>query len=324
MLDKIKHNFDKITYTFLNLKFNHKCAFNSEECTEISNFCKINKCNLIDFNYKIKTNIIINVNDMGISIGNELSECYHKHCKNELKKFRIQNPDIFKYEFIEISKIIDKFLKKEKFSFCRFSDGEYHAMFPKYNYKTLDLQIIQGKETKIGNKLHEIIKFNEKNFKIGIIMSYVKQVPTITLDLIKLINNYDNLWPALGGHSNIKTLLLEYIINNKYPIVLIGNENINPKNIKVNIQEFVPISSDGIAYYEKNSDYFIEKIKLLVNKYRNTVFIISAGMLANVICFEGWKQNKNNWYLDMGSTITRKPYLFGITKKFGSTDFTKI
>ena len=52
-----------------------------------------------------------------------------------------------------------------------------------------------------------------------------------------------------------------------------------------------------------NSKKFIEDVKNLVNRHTNTVFLISCGMLANVVCYEAWKVNRENWYIDIGASI---------------------
>jgi hypothetical protein len=239
----------------------------------------------------------------GFMCGQELSSRYKKHCNEEFIKFKNDNPNIFKNEHMDVNVIFKKITDGERFSACRFSDGEYLLMKPQYKFMSLDNALIPGQKTKLGEKLKDIIKHTEKNFKIGITMEYIPNLPPLVTDYTEMINkdlDSENLWTAtLGGYENRKNIS-QFLENHKYSVVLVANENYNLAKTNLNIKEFFPIPTDGIEYFEKHSEDFINDIKSLTTRHNDTVFVIAAGMLANVICYEGWKLNKTNWYLDLG------------------------
>ena len=242
--------------------------------------------------------------ESGSMCGSELTDDYKNYCYQRFIKFKNENPSVFKNENINKNDIFTKLVNNEKFSFCRFSDGEYLLMKPKYSFVSRDNVLIPDKKTKLGEKLKQIIKHKEKNFKIGIVMSHVEGLPEMFKDIYDMTfslkdSTDEHLWPTtVAGAATLA--IKDFITQTKKDLILIANENACIDKCPLNIKEFFPIPTDGIQYYENNSEQFINDIRHLTQKHNDSIFLIGAGMLANVICYEGWNNNKTNWYLDLG------------------------
>ena len=242
----------------------------------------------------------------GSECGKELSDEYKQKCKQKFEHIKTEDLNFFSNKNISVKDMSDMISGGVRFSYCRFSDGEYLLMFPKYKFVNSYGVVIPGKKTKLGENLHEIISYNNKNFKIGVVMQHLTFLPEMFLNIHKTITQtgtYDpcEIWPttAHGPFESFVSLLK----STNLKIILVANENTDVNNLCVNIKEFFPIPTQGIDYYENNSEKFKTEIQNIAVNNSNSIFIISAGMLANVVCYEGWKVNKSNWYIDIGSGI---------------------
>ena len=47
----------------------------------------------------------------------------------------------------------------------------------------------------------------------------------------------------------------------------------------------------------------------MAKKYNNTLFVVCAGPVGDMIVYEGWKENNTNSYIDFGSAFDE--FLFG-------------
>jgi len=243
----------------------------------------------------------------GSQCGNELSQKYKKELRQRFKNFKENNVDFFSNENLNIDDLAEKITRCEPFSFCRFSNGEYLLMYPKYKFVNLYGVLIPGKPTKLGDELKKIISYRDVDFKLGLVLLHLENLPNMFFDIYEMLGDYNGyeeiIWPTTAMHSCGKWC--EFLNETKRDIVLVANENIDVNNLCITIKEFFPIPTQGIDYYENNSEKFKTEIQNIAVDNSNSIFIISAGMLANVVCYEGWQVNKSNWYIDVGSGINK-------------------
>jgi hypothetical protein len=241
----------------------------------------------------------------GSQCGDELSLEYKNEWRQKFKNFKENNQDFFSNENLNIDDLAEKITRCEPFSFCRFSDGEYLLMQPKYRFVSLDGVLIPGKPTKLGDELKKIISYRDVDFKLGLVLLHLENLPNMFFDIYEMLGDYSGyeeiLWPTTAIRPRNKWC--EVLNETKKDVVLVANENIDVNNLCVDINEFFPIPTQGIDYYENNSEKFKTEIQNIAVNNSNSIFIISAGMLANVVCYEGWKLNKSNWYIDIGAGI---------------------
>lgn len=243
----------------------------------------------------------------GSQCGDELSPEYKNELRQKFKNFKEQVPVFFRNENLGIDNLTEKINRNEPFSFCRFSDGEYLLMCPKYKFVSLDKVLIPGRPTRLGDELKEIISYRDVDFKLGLVLLHLENLPNMFFDIYEMLGDYNEyeeiIWPTTAIRPRSKWC--EVLNETKKDVVLVANENIDVNNLCVNIDEFFPIPTQGIEYYENNSEKFKKDIRNIAVNNSNSIFIISAGMLANVVCYEGWKVNKSNWYIDIGSGVNK-------------------
>lgn len=193
----------------------------------------------------------------------------------------------------------------ENFSFVRYADGE--------------VMLIKGIPVGTGTQAYEIDKWSSSNNTLagsdlleGLKIyddNYYFAISSKSDNifdyefLYKNIDNKNNLTFAnLWINANyIKTL--ENIKKLKRDVVLICNEKCNLDKIPFNVKEFVPFYDDCINFWETNKNDYLEKIKSISSKYNNTLFIVCSGPLSAVLINAMFTNNKNNTYIDFGSSL---------------------
>ena len=72
------------------------------------------------------------------------------------------------------------------------------------------------------------------------------------------------------------------------------------KNV-INITDFYGIGPEAF----KTDLFLIDDLKNLItnNDLKNSLFLFCAGPLGNVLSHQLWEHNKNNTYIDIGSTL---------------------
>jgi hypothetical protein len=111
---------------------------------------------------------------------------------------------------------------------------------------------------------------------------------------------YANLWV----NSNY-SLFMDWIKKIDSEVVIIANKNAknNLDDFPFKVSEFFPIEDDCVNYYEKNSDELKKNLKKIAEKHKKTLFFISAGPLSEVIIDYLYKNNSQNKYIDVGSSL---------------------
>jgi hypothetical protein len=203
-------------------------------------------------------------------------------------------------------KVIQNFLKEKKnFAFSKYADGEHRILLntqirncdnwffdPNTNYGFFDM-------------LTESIKYNEDNYYIGI------SCPCCDIEGF-------NWYKENKGSKDENTTFANIFVNNNYEyfkkeilhtfntfdrIVLVANKDSNLEKVKtvLNFTDFYGIGGEAF----KTDLHLIEELKSLIKSedLKNTLFLFCAGPLGNVLSYKLWEFNKNNTYVDIGSTL---------------------
>lgn len=209
----------------------------------------------------------------------------------------------FKDEFYRIIELIDK---SDSFVFSRYGDGEVmlingEDVSTNTQAYSIDKWSSKGK-TKLGTKLDDSLYHTEDNWIYGIPCQCCNdRCKHVLLSKLKTdIKNitYANLWV----NSNYE--LFKYWVSKLIDeVVVIGNyKGVNNK-YPFNVKQYIPIPDDCVNYYEQNDKEFESKLIKDVEGVEKTLFLISAGPLTEVIIEILWKNNKNNKYIDVGSSL---------------------
>ena len=196
----------------------------------------------------------------------------------------------------EIKKIFEKLKNKEKFSFSKFADGEWMMMrnIPvnkgEFNYTNQD--------DFFKNKLIEAFKYKDKDYYVGIscpccrgnehidMLSFSEQdEENLTYANIFVNGNYD-------FYKN--NFIPEY---KNWDIHLVANKNSKIENLPFKVEKFYPVENSA---WKHNYD-LIEEIK--ASGLKNKLFLFACGPFGNMLAHQLWENNKENTYIDIGSTL---------------------
>lgn len=196
----------------------------------------------------------------------------------------------------EIKIIFNKLKNKDFFSFSKFADGEWLMMrnIPinnnEFNYTNED--------EFYKDKLIESFKFKEDNYIVGISCPCCQG--SHHYDMINFSEqNISNLTYAnLFVNSNYEFYKKNFIEEFKnWDVCLVANKNSNINSLPFKIHKFYPV--ENTAW--KHNYHIIEEIKKEKNK--NKLFLFACGPFGNMLSHQLWDDNKENIYLDIGSTL---------------------
>jgi hypothetical protein len=225
---------------------------------------------------------------------------------------------------------LDKFVKllkdKTNFAFTRFSDGELHMLqgkpfFIKNNLTLSNGNLCSGywgdeelktfdpiQDKKCQDKLIEAFKHRQYNYYKGICCKccvgekdWKWQFDTL---LEENLNDEFLTWSNLCINSNYKKYMQDIVPHfSNSPIVIVCNEksDISGLPFHKNIVKWFPI---GNNCHSQNFD-LIDLMKEWTknNNIKNHIFLFSAASLSNYLIYELYKENPENTYFDIGSTL---------------------
>lgn len=197
----------------------------------------------------------------------------------------------------EIYRVFDLFKKGSPFSFSKYADGEW-AVINDINLNNREFEKTSLTPSFFKNKLIESFKYKDPNYYVGVSCPCCQGGESQ-----KMIDfsgqDYDHLTFAnIFVNSNYKiykeTFIKEY---KNHDIHLIANEKSKIDNLPFKIEEFYPI---GFSAWVNNYK-LIEEIKQ--KNLTNKLFLFCAGPFGNLLAHQLHEANKNNIYLDIGSTL---------------------
>jgi hypothetical protein len=197
----------------------------------------------------------------------------------------------------EIYRIFDLFKKGSPFSFSKYADGEWAAIND-INLNNREFEKTPLTPSFFKNKLIESFKYKDPNYYVGVSCPCCQGG-----EAQKMIDfseqDYEHLTFAnVFVNSNYK-IYKEIFIKEyeNHDIHLIANEKSKINNLPFKIEKFYPI---GFSAWVNNYK-LIEEIKQ--KNLNNKLFLFCAGPFGNLLAHQLHESNKNNIYLDIGSTL---------------------
>lgn len=197
----------------------------------------------------------------------------------------------------EIYNLFNIFKKGHPFSFSKYADGEWAIMTDDYlNNREFEYQ----KSTPIffKEKLIESIKYKDPNYYIGTCCPCCNGSRSFQMRKFSCQDEEQMTFANIFVNSNYpiykETFLKEY---SKYDVHLIANSQSKIQNLPFKIEKFYPI---GFSAWVNNYS-LIEEIKQY--NLSNKLFLFCAGPFGNILAHQLYQSNKNNIYLDIGSTL---------------------
>lgn len=229
--------------------------------------------------------------------------------------------------FDDIKLFESKLKNKEPFSFLRYSDGELFIMqgknltlnsngslvenqfYPIHWDEEDHKEINAEKDSKIKDMLIESYKFNYQNYFKGISCKCCvgEENNKFFLDLS---NDTEHLtWANLFVNGNYPYYLSNILpLFSNYEVILIANEKTKIENLPFKVKKFFKIGKNCII----NDLHLVNTITNYIkeNNINNHLFLFSASSLSQILIYNLFKENKNNTYLNVGTTLN---HLFGIS-----------
>jgi len=208
--------------------------------------------------------------------------------------------------FIEDVKILLNALKKrEKFAFSKYADGEYAIL--------IDRKITNCDNWTYDPESHQLYRdewmysyqYNEDGYYVGISCPCcVGNEDTKWMRDNVRVKDSNLTWANLFVNGNYNFFKDNFIPEFKnHDVILIANENANVSNLPFKIEEHIKVTETA---WKDNFDLVLS---LPEKEYNNKLFLFCAGPLGNMLAYNMWKKNKNNTYMDIGSTLN--PWLVG-------------
>lgn len=208
----------------------------------------------------------------------------------------------------DLIKIFNKLKNKENFAFSKYADGE--------------LSILDGKHIDLTKKANGEFKYDpsgsDEIYRKLLLNSFKYKHPDYYVGIgcpccigshdfnrMKIMSeqNEDNLtWANIFVNSNypfyVNNFIKEY---SNHDVVLVVNNKADINRLPFKIKKDFRIGTDAW----KQNLYLVDEIKDYIedNRISNHLFLFCAGPFGNILAHQLHNFNKNNTYLDIGSTL---------------------
>jgi len=202
----------------------------------------------------------------------------------------------------EIQKFLWMLQSNKNFSLARFGDGEMIAMRGECissGYGEWSTNGFDDRYDLARNLLHKSFTYKDPNYYVGIVCPCCQGYNNFN-NMKKLSDQSDeNLTYAnIFVNSNYQYFINNYIeLFKKRNIILVANEKSKVNNLPFSGEAFIPVKYNA----------WVENINLVDElknwKTENKLYLFACGPLGKILAQQLWEVNKNNTYLDIGSTL---------------------
>lgn len=207
-------------------------------------------------------------------------------------------------------KIFNLLKEKKKFSFSKYADGEYAILRNQKITNCDGWTFDPDKDMRYRQALLESFGFSDDEYYVGI--SCPCCVPRGHVDWMRGNVGVDDdhlTWANLFVNGNYDLFKIHFLPEfENHDIILVASVRGNPANLPFKIEEHYGIFK---AAWKENYDL----INILINQnYKDKLFLFCAGPLGNMLAHRLWAVNKDNIYIDIGSTLN--PWLVGSNRGY--------
>ena len=195
----------------------------------------------------------------------------------------------------EIQFFYNKLVKNEKFALGKFADGEWGAIKGTHFFPANGEWQANGNHPafeKARLELAESIQYKHSNYYVAICPCYREAIKFSEQPESNI--TYANIFV----NSNYQFYKENYIpLYKERDIHLVTHKDTNLDNLPFKVEKFYPIDYNA---WIVNRDL---PYQILEQDPKDKLFLFAAGSFANILSHKLWVNNKNNTYLDVGSTL---------------------
>lgn len=201
----------------------------------------------------------------------------------------------------ELEKLHERLKVNEKFAFSKYADGEWLAINNIHCAPSNGEWLINQQSNYSRELLIQSFQYQHPNYFVGISCpccqgkSHYDMAQFSGQPLENL--TYANLFVNSNYNYFVHNIIPDFAKRNN--IILIANKNSNINNLPFKVEEFY-----GVSYNAWVDD--LNLIEVLKQKnYKDKLFLFSCGPFGNILSHKLWDHNKDNTYIDVGSTVDR-------------------
>jgi hypothetical protein len=206
-----------------------------------------------------------------------------------------------KYFRHEIEILFDRLKSGKKFSFSKYADGEWEIL----NDRSIVIPIweefrCEDSDEYIGPRqaLKNSFMYKDSGYYVGIGCPCCMGEEHYQMKTLSSQDDDQLTFANVFVNGNYRFFIDNFIPEFKnHDIHLIANENISLDALPFSVEEFYPVGTNAWVH---DADYIDE---ILAGGYENKLFLFCCGPLGNILAHRLWEKNKNNVYLDIGSTL---------------------
>jgi len=205
----------------------------------------------------------------------------------------------------EIQLLYNRMFSEQPFAFSKFADGEWMALNGIQNHNNewvMNDITLSVKYSESRRMLLESLQYKHPEYFVGIscrccqgdrVYEEMKVVSGQNLSNLTFANIFVN-----ANYNFFLDQFIPYFSKTERPLVLVANKNSDLAKLPFKVSKFY-----GIHYNAWVNQEDLSLINEILLTHNNSIILFSAGPFGNIAVHQGWKKNRSNQYIDIGSTI---------------------
>jgi hypothetical protein len=197
----------------------------------------------------------------------------------------------------EIESMFNRLKSRQPFAFSKYADGEW-AILADQSISNGEFSYFSEMDYPYRNALLQSFCFLDKDYYVGVSCPCCQGVHHYHMVNSSGQFNSNLTFANIFVNSNFPYYLENFIPEySNWDIHLVANERSKVENLPFKVEQFYPVANSS---YKNNYD-LIGKIK--EKNLKGKLFLFACGPFGNMLAHQLWDHNKNNTYLDIGSTL---------------------
>jgi hypothetical protein len=214
----------------------------------------------------------------------------------------------------DIENLFDLIKNKKKFAFSKYADGEYKILINQPITNCDGWKFDPKKNLDEQKLLSDSFKYEHEDYYVGISCPCCQ--PKKHVDWMrKNVGSKNVTWANLFVNSNY-----DFFVDNFFPefnnwdgsVILFANENGINNKLPFKVDKYIPLKLE--SWKNPHLEELINLSKNISDEKEGQLFLFSAGPLGNMLSYTLHLHNKNNTYIDIGSTIN--PWIVGNNRSY--------